>query len=166
MTSQQSVNQTVKLILIFSVLEVCWGVKSFTIVTDCSVNVYNRTVLIKLYTKQETQNEDQTNGCNRPLVTCRKSQVDKESSSEMDSGDVCWWEGAITAQPSRSPGPVRAASTKESLSTKSQHSSSLEVLSFQPAKSLSSGRHSFWHKNKFCLTSKQAMQGSVCVRET
>lgn len=36
--------------------------------------MYNGTVLIKLYTKQVTQNKDQTNGCNRPLVTCWKSE--------------------------------------------------------------------------------------------
>lgn len=35
-------------------------------------------------------------------------------SREMDSGDVCWWEGVITAQHSRSPGPVRAALMKAS----------------------------------------------------
>lgn len=103
---------------------------------------------------------DSTDPCNMLKIW----EVDKESSREMDSGDVCWWEGVITAQPSRSPGPVRAASKKASLSTKSRHSSSLEVLSFQPAKPPSSDRHSFWHKNKFCLTSNKPCR-EVCVWE-
>lgn len=145
----------------------CCGLKSSTsqIVTDCSVNVYNGTVLIKLHTKQVTQNEDQTNGCNRPLVTCWKSERWMKNPVERWTAGMCVGGRGLSRH---SPAGVQVQSVLHQWRHLCPQSPDIHPLwkcyHFNLQSPPSSDRHSFWHKNKCCLTSNKPCR-KVCVWE-